>query len=109
MVWDTGLVRNRPDRDLLRLHRRVQSVNPPMPAEEATDAVWDTWMDLQDLQAILAGLVSRGWQEVSAADQATWRGDVSAYLADPDVVDLLGDAADAARRLAAALGVLAEA
>ena len=102
-------MRERAERDLLRLHRRVQSVNPPMPTEEAADAAWDPWMYLQDLQAILAGLVSRGWQEVSAAEQSEWRGDVSAYFANPDVVDLLGDAADDARRLAAALGVLAEA
>jgi hypothetical protein len=63
--------------------------------------------DLQDLQAILAGLVSRGWQDVSAADQAACRRDVFDHLAKRSVVDLLGNAADDARRLAATLGVLA--
>lgn len=63
------------------------------------------WMDLQ---AILTGLASsRRSQSASAADLSEWRGIVFAHSAKPSVVALLGDAADDARSLAAALHVLA--
>lgn len=86
----------------------VQAVDPPMPSDDASDGEWDAWTDLQDLQAILTGLASsQGSPNASAADRSEWREPVSTYLAEPSVIALLGDAADDARSLAAALGVLA--
>lgn len=79
-----------------------------MPSDDASDDEWDAWTDLQDLQAILAGLASsQGSHSASAADRSEWREPVSAYLAKPSVLALLGDTADDARTLATALGVLA--
>lgn len=78
-----------------------------MPSDDASDEEWEAWTDLQDLQAILTGLASsKGSRSPSAADRSEWRETVSAHLAKPSVVALLGDAADDARSLAAAMGVL---
>ncbi|KGN31726.1 hypothetical protein N802_02985 [Knoellia sinensis KCTC 19936] len=78
-----------------------------MPSDDASDGEWDAWADLQDLQATLTGLASsQGSHRPSAADRSEWRETVSAHLAKPSVVALLGDAADDARSLAAALGAL---
>lgn len=78
-----------------------------MPSDDASDEEWEAWADLQDLQAILTGLASsHGSRSASASDRSEWRGTVSAHLAKPSVVALLGDAADDARSLAAAMGVL---
>lgn len=95
------------NRTLRALHRRVQAVDPPMPSDDASDGAWDAWADLQDLQAILTGLASsRESRSASVAGRSEWRETVTAHLAKPSVVALLGDAADDARSLAAALGVL---
>ena len=79
-----------------------------MPSNDASEEEWEAWTDLQDLQAILTGLASsQGSRSASAADRSEWREIVSAHLAKPSVVALLGDAADDARNLAAAMSVLA--
>lgn len=106
--WQTSGVGYWHNRELRALHRRVQAVDPPMPRDDASDGEWDAWTDLQDLQAILAGLASsQGSQSASASGLSEWRETVSAHLANPSVVALLGDTAADARSLAAALGVLA--
>lgn len=101
IACETAMVRKRLSRELLELHRRVQSVSPPLPPDDASDAEWDAWADLQDLQAILAGLVSR-WGPTTQADEQ-WPQVVGAHLANPAVLALLGEAAPDARALAAAL------
>lgn len=80
------------NRKLRALHRRVQAVAQPMPSDDASDAEWDAWADLQDLQAILTGLASSaGPHGAPAADRSEWRETVSAHLAKPSVDALLGD------------------
>ncbi len=75
-----------------------------MPPQDASDAEWDAWGDLQDLQAILAGLVSRAGEGQTEQDDNHWHNAVSDHLANPAVLALLGEAAHDARALAAALG-----
>lgn len=59
-----------------------------------------------DLQAILAGLVSRGGEGPGRPEEdRDWHRVVRGYLAKPAVLALLGDAANDARVLAADLGV----
>src|SRR6476469_6608040 len=45
---ETAMVRKRLSRELLKLHRRVQAVSPPIPPDHASNAEWDAWADLQD-------------------------------------------------------------
>ena len=98
------MVRKRLSRELLKLHRRVQAVSPPIPPDHASNAEWDAWADLQDLQAILAGLVSRRGEAPTTQADEQWHQVVDAHLANPAVLALLGEAAPDARALAAALG-----
>ena len=48
----------RSERELLALLDRVEGHRVPMPPNEDTQA-WDDWMELDELQSLLAGLVSR--------------------------------------------------
>ena len=50
--------RRRSERELLALHDQVENPRLPMPPNEDTEA-WDDWMQLEELQSLLAGLVSR--------------------------------------------------
>lgn len=102
---ETAMVRKRLSRELLDLHRRVQSVSPPMPPDDASDGEWGAWADLQDLQAILAGLVSRWGEAPTTQADEQWHQVVLAHLANPAVLALLGEAAPDARSLAAAANV----
>lgn len=55
---DVFFRRRRSERELLALHDRVENPRLPMPPNEDTQA-WDDWMQLEELQSLLAGLVSR--------------------------------------------------
>jgi hypothetical protein len=52
------LRRRHSDRELLALLKRVEKPRVPMPPQEDTRA-WDDWTQLDELQGLLAGLVSR--------------------------------------------------
>ncbi len=57
-------------RQALELLAEVERVNPPMPADDASNDEWDAWADLQSFQATMAGYVgqlsSSAWVERSS-------------------------------------------
>jgi hypothetical protein len=53
-VMDGGVLR-----EARRLLASVELALPPMPEESEADDTWETWADLQETQAILAGFVSQ--------------------------------------------------
>jgi hypothetical protein len=53
-VMDGGVLR-----EARRLLAGVELARPPMPEVSEADDTWETWADLQETQAILAGFVSR--------------------------------------------------
>lgn len=78
-------------------------MSPPIPSDDASDADWDAWADLQDLQAILAGLVSCAGESRAARPDEQWHEVVSDHLANPAVQALLNEVAHDAGTLAAFL------
>jgi hypothetical protein len=46
-------------REARRLLASVELARPPMPEESEAYDTWETWADLQETQAILAGFVSQ--------------------------------------------------
>lgn len=57
-------------REAVELLAEVHRVDPPMPADDRSDAEWDAWVDLQSFQATMAGYVgqlsSSAWVERSS-------------------------------------------
>lgn len=73
-----------------------------MPGDDSSEDEWDTWAELQELQAILVGLMSRK-DTAKEDDEEDWLQLANALLAKTSVLALLGAAADDARDIIAAM------
>ena len=88
--------RRRSERELLALLDRVEGGRVPMPPNEDTQA-WESWMELDELQSLLAGLVSRRLEGASPPTAAEI-GQVGVLLAS-GLRGTAGDRVDAATEL----------
>lgn len=66
-----------------------------MPDDDASEAEWSAWADLQEAQAILAGWAGRVGERRMPGD-ADYLHRIRELISRPDVVALLGEAAPAA-------------
>ena len=65
---------------------RATQADPPVPSDDAPDAEWDAWANLQEVQLVLAGWPTK------YPDR--WLSDLLSALELPGVRELMGSAAD---------------
>jgi hypothetical protein len=70
-----------------------------MPDDDASDAVWEAWMNAQEFEAMTTGMATRAVEPRDADYVRALR----ALLAKPGLRELLGDRGAVAEQLVAAL------
>lgn len=91
-------------RDVEQRYLQVAHLSSPMPADDALDADWDAWADLQQIQAILAGWASQVGRRhglTRTDEDETYLQEIRDLASRPGVGALLGELATDTRADAA--------
>lgn len=84
--------------EVVQLLAQVDGVNPPMPAEDASDAEWEAWADLQEVQATIHGYASQ-LRSQGYVERSHYLSDAVATASKPGFRALVGDRLASFQRL----------